>query len=101
MYLLLGFQPAGLHVNAVQATAEFAKDGADYRGVQTRTKNGYQCEQWGQGYTMLEQRCHTHRTQCPPGPLNLHRASGNAAAYNSSTYPNSGALGSRPVIKWL
>ncbi|CAE7915874.1 slc44a5 [Symbiodinium necroappetens] len=53
-------------MSGTQAVSEaMTGDGADYRGVQTRTKNGYQCEQWGQG---------------------------NAAAYNSSTYPNSGLL---------
>jgi len=53
-------------MSGTQAVSEaMTGDGADYRGVQTRTKNGYQCEQWGQG---------------------------NAAAYNTSTYPNSGLL---------
>jgi len=52
--------------NAVsgQSTSEaMTGDGADYRGVQSRTKMGYQCEEWGVG---------------------------GAAAYTSTAYPNSG-----------
>lgn len=54
--------------NAVsgQSTSEaFTGDGADYRGVQSRTKMGYSCEVWGEGA---------------------------AAAYTSTTYPSSGLV---------
>ena len=27
-----------------------SKDGGDYRGVQSRTKMGYECEEWGVGH---------------------------------------------------
>mmetsp|Transcript_46762 Transcript_46762/g.109466 ORF Transcript_46762/g.109466 Transcript_46762/m.109466 type:complete len:925 (+) Transcript_46762:104-2878(+) len=51
-------------MSGTEAVSEaYTGDGADYRGVQTRTKNGYSCEQWGEG---------------------------NAALYNSTTYPDSG-----------
>lgn len=44
--LRVGFQIC--HHGAVVLTV--SKDGADYRGVQSRTKMGYQCEEWGVGH---------------------------------------------------
>ncbi len=43
--LRVGFQFC--HHGAFMFTV--SKDGADYRGVQSRTKMGYQCEEWGLG----------------------------------------------------
>ncbi|CAK9082418.1 unnamed protein product [Durusdinium trenchii] len=50
-------------ISGQSVSEEMTGDGADYRGVQGRTKNGLLCEKWGEG---------------------------NAAAYTTAAYPNSG-----------